>query len=1451
MATVEAICQTEGYRRMVEAIASGAIAFVGAGTSIPLGYPPWASLLVTIGEEAERCFPGHQEVLAARENPDVLVRAQAYSEAFGSDRLGQLIATIYGPKPVQFNELHKDLIAIPFLHFLTTNYEDSLEAAQSAVFGSSFHRFDFDEASKRSEFLEVLRHRAKSRYFVHLHGSIHRPQQVILTLSDYRSRYANSNDFKVALQIILSHHPVVFLGFGLKDHYVMHDLDMLTGHVGGIEPRHFAITTLAPGETEAGMRQMFEKRYGITPLFYDPHDNHKDLYVLVKKLREYTVARKAEIESETLREFVNRIFGEDTKPLTRDQALSRVPDIITPLSVAGISPVSGTTDASDRVPLDDEIDSIGKYTKEGKPSVAIAMYTGLIERPPTELSDRLRYRLYANRGNAHFARGELERAADEYLVGTSYWRSKDARALEALAYSLKGDSAKALELSVSLLTEDPAFPRAHSIRLRSLPKGSSLRAAKRSVPRNLRRDPEIAITLAGIASDEARHRLQEAYARAALARSPGWGEAWITLGIAILLSEKKRAEIDIEVGLVPKDRSRIEDAERSFTTALTVLSGEVSPQHQLAAYFNRASVRHMLGNTAGSKDDLHHAYALGPSESEVVARMAWQLEQDDDLDGALQVLERYPLTETHGSTAFVLGLVLYRRQASGDLERAAAVLSRVVQDQHATTTSAPYADLVELLSAVYVAQHDRAKAISLFHTLPESALPGGLRDGHLARLLSDGSDEEKRRGGELIIKAAQAAQSSGDWFARRQVGYFAARMDLPALAFGLLRSIVSPSRFNFDTDTLLRCARAAGEDAFILDFCGELRSHGLFRREAVSIEVETLLRCNEVEPAISLMKEWLARNPNDKEMRLNLSAVGLQRDEPNLIEPDPANLPSADDVSRPARGAAVVEVLRRGPDPAAAVFYAYTLWRKFSDDIEAQRILIGVVLEAGAGRTALAPPKSVDNMSAVTYREGGSSENRTIVVEDGPNPRATLYELGRENELVRTLWGKRPGEEPVESRRRYKVLAIENKIAYRARRCLEDFEPAFGKSGGIQRFTVPQDIVPGSDPKVVLGDMWKILSARDQQRQYLVGLYQQANLPVSALAHTLGRSVFETMAHLAGTQDLGILTSIGFDEEWKAALAASLDAREVVLDDSAVATLFLLDLHPHIRDLPIRLIVPDSALQELRDFVRRQTAPGQGTGYIAVQNDKLVIQELTPEQQEAWLQRLQDFIQTVASSCEIVGGKARLDLPPAVRQQLPEAFGYAVTDAVAIAKVRNLPLWTDDLVTAAVICAPLGIRRVWAQPVIAALEAKKPSTAIRSNAVAAKLFLLGYQFTRLSVQVVLEIFASNGWDRSNRAVSQVLAYIATVGGMGSQNCGVTSSIVAGIWLRCRKRQKAVKLTEEILEGIGRPIAGPKIARPLYRAQGPPPFDRRKWRRLQRWLRKWRCRAARPNTRSGM
>jgi hypothetical protein len=89
-----------GYDRLVDAIADGAIAMVGAGCSAGLAYPRWSALLELLDAECARLYPADAELRAARASSDPLVRAEVFARLMGPARLGMFVAAVYAHRSI-------------------------------------------------------------------------------------------------------------------------------------------------------------------------------------------------------------------------------------------------------------------------------------------------------------------------------------------------------------------------------------------------------------------------------------------------------------------------------------------------------------------------------------------------------------------------------------------------------------------------------------------------------------------------------------------------------------------------------------------------------------------------------------------------------------------------------------------------------------------------------------------------------------------------------------------------------------------------------------------------------------------------------------------------------------------------------------------------------------------------------------------------------------------------------------------------------------------------------------------------------------------------------------------------------------------------------------------------------------------------------------------------------
>jgi len=1432
MAQFQDILKSEPYQELVEAVASGAVAFIGAGSSARLGYPAWDNLLQQLDEEASRLHPDNPDLPSLRKSRDGLVRADHYRTILGENRFSSFIKLTYGPKSPQYDQFHRDIIEAPFSNLLTTNYDLVLEEAATAV-GQNICSFDFDDASHRAEF--VLNCRKPERHIAHLHGSVRNPAGVVLSLADYRKVYDHETALRKAVDIVLAPSQVVFIGFSLADEYFMRLLDSLGTILGAGDPRHFALLP-SPQDGNEATPCLDLKRFLIKPIFYDPSLDHKALADLVALLRKDANQQKRKDELRRDSETIRSLFPSGDAAINRTEALERLRTLRSPLGPSRGLAGQGWTEGEtiQRTPLDEDIDAAFLYVKHGQPQVTVSLLQDMLVQRAAPLDNRLRYRIYANIGSAQYASEQPDLAAEAYLEAVSFRPDhKEARAFEALAHQLRKDFTHAYALSIALCQEYPDYARAHAIRIRSASENYSFAEARSSVPRSARRDVEVASALSGLAMDEGKLRICEAYARIAAQSGPAWPEAMINLAAVILMREKQTAFIDIRRGLIPRSPERVTEARKLLSEALDVLMPRPGKQLKAICLYNRSSGNRLLGDLQAAQRDLQDASHLQPEDPTIAASMALGLAADGKASEAIITLEQRLSYVSDPKTSFTLALLLHERKQPGDLDRVIALLQPLVEQLTEIKGERLPSAMVAILTKSLVDNGQTHSACELLEQV--KGLHEGTRRAILATLLFGKNNEPSQEQARQLIREAHAqAAQSNDQFAMREVANCAEHMGEHSIAFKLRKQFVSTPVWSYDASTLLRVARKTAEDAFILQFCEQLRQSGIHEPEAFRIEADALLRCHEFPRAIALMQEWLRLHPDDWEVRLNLSIIGINIDRPDIVVSEPSLLPTVKQVQSVEQGATVVSILTHYFGGTSSAQYAYDLWRRFPNDMTAQHSLICAVI--GPIATPLSVPDQVESDSAVTIQEMASRETKTFIIET-VNPSAQLREFPPTHPVVTQLMGKREGDDITIEGRPASIMRVENKIAFRARQCLGDFDEVFPDNRLLHRFEVADDLSKAPDIRTALGSVWEVLDAQEKRQQAIETIYGCGSLPVPTFAKALGKSVLETICYLAEKRNATIWVSEGTDEEWGEATEA-IKQETVVLDETAVSTLFLLELHDRLGELPFKCIVPEAILQSIRNLLhqRRTIKP---SGYLASIGGGLVFTEASPEQEAKWIRRLEGLLRALGTHCEVVGGQARLSLAASDRELLVNSLGFGTTDAIATAKQLGVPLWTDDYIISSRICAKLGASRVWTQLVLDSAEAVLGSAAQKATQ---KLLLSGYNFTRLNMASVIDIFRRTKWNPKHNDSRQVLAYLGEVGACGGQNAALTQLLLVRLWSQCRNRQKAGAMIVAILEAVGRDAAARMIARPLYRLRGKPrPVElcNPHFRSLRRLLRRWR------------
>lgn len=264
------------FNRLKEIYARGAIIpFVGAGLSMPSGYPGWTSFLYQILEETR----------IPQDEFDGLINDGLYEEAAQClcDNLpdGCFLEQVENAFGVDY-ELFGPVQRLPYLFksaVITTNFD--------SVLSRSYMRADigFEEELLGADALELPRLLGENRrVLVKLHGKANTSRTRVLTKLEYDAHYNDAEALENVIEAV-SNRTLLFIGCSLTVDRTIRCLANIAQRKG-IEnvPRHYAFLKLSDGEDRLARRDELAAA-NIYPIWYmDSHDECID--ALLEKLAE-------------------------------------------------------------------------------------------------------------------------------------------------------------------------------------------------------------------------------------------------------------------------------------------------------------------------------------------------------------------------------------------------------------------------------------------------------------------------------------------------------------------------------------------------------------------------------------------------------------------------------------------------------------------------------------------------------------------------------------------------------------------------------------------------------------------------------------------------------------------------------------------------------------------------------------------------------------------------------------------------------------------------------------------------------------------------------------------------------------------------------------------------------------------------------------------------------------
>ncbi|MCH8619726.1 SIR2 family protein [Undibacterium sp. TS12] len=263
----------ERFLKLSEMFKKGSVVpFVGAGMSIPCGYPGWTNFLrqqrkQTLLDEAEfeRMLSSGLYEEAAQALCDNLNEGfhEVFNNAFGSER-----------------QLSGPVRMLPYIfkkNVITTNFDSVVERAyKEANFAFTEKIIGYDADDIRVQLGK------RERFLLLAHGKASSPKGRVLTKSEYVQHYGESGGVASSIDAICAQTTLLFIGCSLSVDRTLTEMQAFAKKLGHHNvPAHYAFLSMPvdergePDQVARVRRQRELAACNIFPIWY-PAGNHND-----------------------------------------------------------------------------------------------------------------------------------------------------------------------------------------------------------------------------------------------------------------------------------------------------------------------------------------------------------------------------------------------------------------------------------------------------------------------------------------------------------------------------------------------------------------------------------------------------------------------------------------------------------------------------------------------------------------------------------------------------------------------------------------------------------------------------------------------------------------------------------------------------------------------------------------------------------------------------------------------------------------------------------------------------------------------------------------------------------------------------------------------------------------------------------------------------------------------
>lgn len=254
------------------------VPFLGAGLSMPSGYPSWTKFLWGLQEESD---VNPDELDSFLKAGDYEGAAQLIHDDLGPALFNKQLQECFDRECVAVGPINLLPLVFPESNVITTNFDKLLE---SAFFGQSQ---GFDQVIFGSNLGEALRIvSAGGRYLLKLHGSCETVVNRVLLRDEYAEFYGDAGIVRRFFSRFLFGKSLLFIGCSLLTDRTLRTMEQVVAVEGAHTlPQHYAFLELTDGVDRVKRKKALAKA-NIFPIWYPEGQHDESIEALLLALME-------------------------------------------------------------------------------------------------------------------------------------------------------------------------------------------------------------------------------------------------------------------------------------------------------------------------------------------------------------------------------------------------------------------------------------------------------------------------------------------------------------------------------------------------------------------------------------------------------------------------------------------------------------------------------------------------------------------------------------------------------------------------------------------------------------------------------------------------------------------------------------------------------------------------------------------------------------------------------------------------------------------------------------------------------------------------------------------------------------------------------------------------------------------------------------------------------------